>query len=66
MKQTPQAELLVAQAMLAALKKEGNDPQAIAFWEEAVAECEAELVRHKPVEKPEQKERPKPPLRNLR
>ncbi len=53
MKQTPQAELLVAQAMLAALKKDGNDPQAIAFWEEAVHECEEAMVRHKTVEKSE-------------
>ncbi len=45
MKQTRQAELLVAQALLAALKREGNDPQAMAFWEEAVTECEAEMER---------------------
>jgi hypothetical protein len=53
MKPTPEAELLVARAMLAALKREGTDPQAIAFWELAVEDCEAELVRKKQVEKPE-------------
>jgi sirohydrochlorin ferrochelatase len=47
MKPTPEAELILAQVMLAALKREGTDPQAIAFWEEAVRDCE-EALKEKP------------------
>jgi hypothetical protein len=53
MKPTPEAQLLVAKAMLAAFEREGGPHEAMTFWKEAVADCEAETVRHKPVEKPE-------------
>ena len=44
---TPEANLLLAQVVLAKLREEGDQPDAIAFWEQAVRDCEAE------VEKPE-------------
>jgi hypothetical protein len=34
---------VVANARLATFELEGGPPEAIAFWKEAVADCEAEL-----------------------
>ena len=38
---------MLSRVVLAKLRKEGDQPDAIAFWEKAVRDCEAE------VEKPE-------------
>ena len=44
---TPEARLMLSGVVLAKLKEQNDQPDAIAFWEQAVADCEAE------VEKPE-------------
>jgi hypothetical protein len=44
-KQTPEARLILAQVVLARLREEGDQRDAIAFWEQAVAECEAEVEK---------------------
>ena len=52
-KATPEALLEVAQAALNASSRDGVPPETFAFWKQAVADCEAQLVNHKPVEKQE-------------
>lgn len=48
MKETPEASLLVAQALLAGVRKRSGDPDAIAFWEQAVADFQAKVETLKP------------------
>jgi hypothetical protein len=47
MKPTPEAALTVAKAMLAGFERQGGPPEAIAFWEQAVRNCEAEMEKPK-------------------
>ena len=52
-KPTPEAALIIAQAMLAGFVRDAGPPEAIAFWEEAVRDCEDEMAKHALQEKPE-------------
>jgi hypothetical protein len=49
--QGAEARLKLARQMLALAQEQGAPPETIMFWEEAVADHEAELARHQPVEK---------------
>jgi hypothetical protein len=53
MKPTPEAALIIAQAMLAGFECDAGPPEAIAFWEEGVRDCEGEMAKHALHEKPE-------------
>ena len=45
--------LELAREMLTVVKEQHALPETIAFWEQAVRDCEAEAAANRPVEKPE-------------
>lgn len=42
---TPEEALAIARRVLDGLRLTGGTPEAIAFWERAVVECEADLAQ---------------------
>ena len=46
-----EARLKLAQQMLALAQEQRAPPDTIAFWEQAVADHEAEIARHQPIAK---------------
>lgn len=49
--QSAEARLKLARQTLALAQEQRAPPDTVAFWEEAVADHQAELARHQPVEK---------------